>query len=80
MKCQTLLGGGGSSYRKVLWCGLDAAYALGLAVALGPVDQLRGTADPLVRCSVVAVGRGLVAALDRRARPPTVVEEAGGSP
>jgi phosphoserine phosphatase RsbU/P len=38
--------------------GLIAAYALVLAVALGPVDHLWGTADHLVRCLVVAVGGG----------------------
>ena len=43
--------------------GLVAAYALGLAVALGPVDDIWGTADQLVRCSVVAVGGGFATAI-----------------
>jgi phosphoserine phosphatase RsbU/P len=43
--------------------GLVAGYALGLAVALGPVDGIWGTADHLVRCSVVAVGGGFATAI-----------------
>jgi serine phosphatase RsbU (regulator of sigma subunit) len=43
--------------------GLIAAYALVLAVALGPVDQIWGTADHLVRCLVVAVGGGFATAI-----------------
>jgi sigma-B regulation protein RsbU (phosphoserine phosphatase) len=43
--------------------GLVAAYALGLAVVLGPVDHIWGTADQLVRCSVVAVGGGFATAI-----------------
>jgi phosphoserine phosphatase RsbU/P len=43
--------------------GLVAAYALGLAVALGPVDGIWGTADQLVRCAVVAVGGGFATAI-----------------
>jgi phosphoserine phosphatase RsbU/P len=43
--------------------GLVAAYALALAVALGPVDHIWGTADQLVRCSVVAVGGGFATAI-----------------
>jgi phosphoserine phosphatase RsbU/P len=43
--------------------GLVAAYALGLAVALRPVDHIWGTADHLVRCLVVAVGRGFATAI-----------------
>jgi phosphoserine phosphatase RsbU/P len=43
--------------------GLVAAYALGLAVALGPVDQIWGTPDHLVRCLVVAMGGGFATAI-----------------
>lgn len=43
--------------------GLVAGYALALAVALGPVDHVWGTADHLVRCSVVAVGGGFATAI-----------------
>jgi phosphoserine phosphatase RsbU/P len=43
--------------------GLVAAYALGLAVAVGPVDGIWGTPDHLVRCAVVAVGGGFATAI-----------------
>jgi hypothetical protein len=43
--------------------GLVAAYAMGLAVALGPVDGIWGTADQLVLCLVVAVGGGFATAI-----------------
>ena len=43
--------------------GLAAGYALALAVALGPVDHLWGTADHLVLCLVVAVGGGFATAI-----------------
>jgi len=43
--------------------GLIAAYALALAVGLGPVDQIWGTADHLIRCLVVAVGGGFATAI-----------------
>jgi sigma-B regulation protein RsbU (phosphoserine phosphatase) len=62
--------------------GLVAAYALGLAVALGPVDGIWGTADQLVRCLVVAVGGGFATAIafsrsdrDRRMAQITRVAE-----
>jgi len=43
--------------------GLVAGYALGLAVALGPVDDIWGTPDHLLRCLVVAVGGGFATAI-----------------
>ena len=43
--------------------GLVAAYAMGLAVALGPVDGIWGTGDHLVLCLVVAVGGGFATAI-----------------
>jgi phosphoserine phosphatase RsbU/P len=43
--------------------GLVAAYALGLAVAVGPFDGTWGTPDHFIRCSVVAVGGGFATAI-----------------
>jgi phosphoserine phosphatase RsbU/P len=42
---------------------LVAGYALGLAVALGPIDGIWGTPDHLIRCLVVAVGGGFATAI-----------------
>ena len=43
--------------------GLIAAYALALAVALGPVDHIWGTLDHFFRTLVVAVGGGFATAI-----------------
>ena len=43
--------------------GLVAAYALGLSVALGPVDHIWGTGDQFIRCLQVAVGGGFATAI-----------------
>jgi sigma-B regulation protein RsbU (phosphoserine phosphatase) len=52
----------GSSPRRTLLVGV---YATALAVALGPPNQIWGTADHLVRIGVVALGAGIAVGFTR---------------